>query len=340
MQHYDSVATIGATPHLRPSWPLWGRFTLRTKIAIIAGLFILLTEVMILVPSTLRHRQTYLTDLLSRAHLSVLYLQNAPHLHTNTHAIDDALMHNRIWEIRLKENPDGELFVVGDHLEEPHKRTNLDTEYLYEEMIDIIHLFQRKYYYGLVESVSPINEKYHVSVHFDREILAQSVREFVNRIILLSFFIATLTGLVLYVVLTYFLVRPLQKLINNIESFQQSPHDSSLVLQPSNNKDEIGDLERKLSYMETQVTTAFKRQQALVALGGNVTRINHDLRGLLGNVSLLNDQLLDVQDANIHRLASKIDEITERAVSICSRTMDYVRGGEISVQMEAIAWDT
>jgi signal transduction histidine kinase len=56
-----------------------------------------------------------------------------------------------------------------------------------------------------------------------------------------------------------------------------------------------------------------------------VAKISHDLRGILSTAQLVSDRLSDSQDPNVRRLAPTVIASIDRAIALCSQTLDYAR---------------
>jgi signal transduction histidine kinase len=68
-----------------------------------------------------------------------------------------------------------------------------------------------------------------------------------------------------------------------------------------------------------------QQKSRLAALGLAVSKINHDLRNLLGSAQLFSDRLLTLPDPNVQRFAPKLVHALERAIAYCQSTLSYGR---------------
>src|SRR5213595_187699 len=67
--------------------------------------------------------------------------------------------------------------------------------------------------------------------------------------------------------------------------------------------------------------------RSLAALGTAVTKINHDLRAILATARLVSDGLADSAAPEVRRVAPRLFEAIDRAVALCTRTLDFSREG-------------
>jgi len=58
-----------------------------------------------------------------------------------------------------------------------------------------------------------------------------------------------------------------------------------------------------------------------------VTKINHDLRAILSTARLVSDGLADSAAPEVRRVAPRLFEAIDRAVALCTRTLDFSREG-------------
>ena len=72
----------------------------------------------------------------------------------------------------------------------------------------------------------------------------------------------------------------------------------------------------------------FKQKTRLAAIGAAVAKINHDLRNSLATAMLASDRLADVDDPEVRRVVPRLYTSIDRAVELCSQTLNYVGGAE------------
>src|SRR5581483_6681579 len=65
----------------------------------------------------------------------------------------------------------------------------------------------------------------------------------------------------------------------------------------------------------------------LAALGTAVTKINHDLRSILATARLVSDGLAESAAPEVRRVAPRLLAAIDRAVALCTRTLDFSREG-------------
>jgi signal transduction histidine kinase len=110
-------------------------------------------------------------------------------------------------------------------------------------------------------------------------------------------------------------------------TFRDDPEDASRVIVPSARRDEIGLTERELAVLQETVRRALGQRARLAALGTAVTKINHDLRNILATARLVTDGLSASAAAEVQRVTPRLIDAIDRAIALCSRTLDYSREG-------------
>ena len=146
-----------------------------------------------------------------------------------------------------------------------------------------------------------------------------------RNIFLLSLIVAVMTAVVLYVIVSFVLIVPIRRLTANIVAYRQAPENASLIITPTARKDEIGILERQLAEMETSIFSMLRQRRHLADLGLAVAKINHDLRNTLTSAQLLSDQVANLDDPKVQRLAPRLVQSIDRAIGFAQSVLDYGR---------------
>ena len=122
----------------------------------------------------------------------------------------------------------------------------------------------------------------------------------------------------------------------NMVHFRQDPEDTSRIIVPSGRRDEIGTAERELGEMQRQLSGVLLQKTRLAQLGLAVSKINHDLRGMLANAQLLSDRLTAIPDPTVQRFAPKLIASLDRAINFCNDTLRFGRAEEAAPRRELL----
>jgi signal transduction histidine kinase len=156
------------------------------------------------------------------------------------------------------------------------------------------------------------------------------------RILTLSIIISLITATLVYVSLQWLMVRPILQLTESMTRFRERPEDETAAIRPGTRRDEIGVAERELATMQTDLRQALIEKTRLAALGAAVAKINHDLRNTLSTAVLASDRLGSVSDPEVQRVLPQLYKAIDRAVALCSRTLDFVQDVRASVRRERL----
>ncbi len=143
-------------------------------------------------------------------------------------------------------------------------------------------------------------------------------------------------GVLLFFVLQHQFVRPVTAIIERLAWFARNPQDKYPATPASNRRDEIGDLERGVLSMQGSLRALLQRRDREAALGASVSRINHDLRNVLQTAAVTSDRIRATQDPAVRKLVPLLVTAVERAVQICTRTLDYHRFGATPIKLAAV----
>jgi signal transduction histidine kinase len=166
-----------------------------------------------------------------------------------------------------------------------------------------------------------------VEVLLDEAPLRHEMWAFGVRVVELSVVISLTTAALVYLSLQWLLVRPMRRITTSMVLFRDDPEDASRRIVPSGRRDEIGAAETELAQLQETVRQALGQRARLAALGTAVTKINHDLRAILATARLVSDGLADSAAPEVRRVAPRLFEAIDRAVALCTRTLDFSREG-------------
>lgn len=146
-----------------------------------------------------------------------------------------------------------------------------------------------------------------------------------RNIFILSLIVAVMTAAALYIIVRNILIVPIRRLTTSIVGFREAPENAMLIAASSSRRDEIGVLERELEAMERDIFSMLRQRRHLADLGMAVTKINHDLRNTLTSAQMLSDQVANVEDPKVQRLAPRLVHSIDRAIGFAQQVIDYGR---------------
>jgi signal transduction histidine kinase len=302
--------------------------SLSARLLVLTIFFVMLSEVLIFVPSVARFRMTYFDNHLAAGHLATLALEASP-----TGKIDEALTKRLLADVGahavILHRPNGMVFMLDSPVA-PQPDVTFDLTK------GNVPVWIRRSLETLASSgnrvmrvlgPAPTEPEATVELLLDEAPLRAQMWAFGVRILELSVVISLITAALVYLSLQWLLVRPMRRITASMTYFREDPEDASRRIAPSGRRDEIGGAERELGMLQETVRQALGQHARLAALGTAVTKINHDLRAILATARLVSDGLADSPAPEVRRVAPRLFEAIDRAVALCTRTLDFSRDG-------------
>jgi signal transduction histidine kinase len=312
--------------------------SLSARLLVLTIFFVMLGEVLIFVPSVARFRMTYFEDHVAAAHIATLALLASP-----TGKLDQALTDELLAEVGAHaitlRRPNGMVQML-DGPEPPKADLNLVIgggnvpiwiQRSFETLTSTGNRVMR------VTGTSPFEPDTKVEILLDEQPLREAMWQFAGRIFQLSIILSVVAAVLVYLSLQWLLVRPMRRITASMASFSLDPEDASRVIVPRGGRDEIGQAETELAAMQETVRQALGQRARLAALGTAVTKINHDLRNILATARLVTDGLTTSAASEVRRIAPRLIDAIDRAIALCSRTLDFSREGALPVSPSRFA---
>lgn len=302
--------------------------SLSAKLLLLTIFFVMLCEVLIFVPSVARYRMTWLDNHIAAGHLAVLALSASPNGQVDPALRNELLRHVGAHAVILH-RPDGVVQML-DSPTPPKPDATFDVT-KGNVPIWIQRSFETLFSTGnrvmRVVGPSPMNPDTTVEVLLDEAPLRHELRRFGWRILQLSVAISLTTAALVYLTLQWLLVWPMRRITANMTAFREDPEDASRRIVPGGGRDEIGRAESELAMLQETVRQALGQHARLAALGSAVTKINHDLRAILATARLVSDGLAASAAPEVRRVAPRLFEAIDRAVALCTSTLNFSREG-------------
>ena len=302
--------------------------SLSARLLVLTIFFIMLGEVLIFVPSVARYRMSYFEDHIAGAHLATLALLASPTGKLDQALTDELLAEVGVHSITLR-RPNGMVRMLDGP--EPPKA---DVNFVIgggNVPIWIQRSFETLFSSGnrvmKVTGSSSFEPDTKVEILLDEQPLREAMWQFAGRIFQLSMILSLIAAVLVFFSLQWLLVRPMRRITASMASFSLDPEDASRVIVPRGGRDEIGQAETELATMQETVRQALGQRARLAALGTAVPKITHDLRTSLATARLVTDGLTTSAAPEVRRVAPRLIDAVDRAIALCSRTLDFSREG-------------
>ncbi len=304
--------------------------SLSAKLLVLTIFFVMLSEVLIYAPSVGRYRKVYLEARIADAHLATLALEATPDQMVGEDLERELLDHARAYGVVTHRAGLPKLMLLRDMPPKIDLMVDLRQTSFAGYIIDAFEtLAQGDNRVLRLFGMSPKDAKVLIEVILDEAPMRAEMYDYSERILMLSIMISLFTATLVYLSLHWLMVLPMRRLTENMTAFSEAPEDSARLIAPSRRGDEIGVAERQLRAMQTGLRAALKQKERLAALGTAVTKINHDLRNILATASLVSGRLESVDDPEVKRVTPTLFKAIDRAVTLCSQTLDYARGDTV-----------
>ena len=169
--------------------------------------------------------------------------------------------------------------------------------------------------------------------------LKQELWQYLWRLILVVAFVSTLAGVLVYLSLNFFLVRPMQRITNAMERFRADPDDPAARVGLSGRRDEIGRAEAELDRMQADLRAALNSRARLAALGEAVAKINHDLRNMLTSAQIASERLAALKDPKVSQALPRLERALDRAVKLATDVLTYGKTQEAAPEPRPVPLD-
>ena len=288
---------------------------------------VLVAQVLILGPSLGRAHLDWLANRIAASHLAALALEAAPD-QTVDEALEEDLLRLAGVEMVSLRRQDQRVLALARPLDGTVSATiDLATTGVLRAALSAFSvLISREDRLIRVIGPSPKQPEVRVDIVLQASPLRQDLARAFASLVVEALAISASAGALMFLVLNWLLVRPMRRLTRSIVAFRLDPEAAQPPV-PRTGRDEIGVAMRELAAMQDELRRALWQKSRLAALGAAVTRINHDLRGILAAALLVSDRLTGSADPKVREVAPTLLAAIDRAVALCRQTLAYAREG-------------
>ena len=301
------------------------RFGLSGKLLVLTILFVMIAEVLIYVPLVANFRVNWLRDHLAGAYTAALVLEAAPSGMVPESLAKQILDSIGARAVAMKMGTSRRLLAVGDAPPPVTHDFDMREVYTFNSIVDaFMTMLDTKNDVMRVVGPAPMGGDF-IELVMDEPPLRKAMLRYSVNLLLLSLLVIGIAAAFVYLVLHYLFVRPMRRITGNMVAFRADPENADRIIVPSGRADEIGTAEQELATMQAELASMLQQKNRLAALGLAVSKINHDLRNLLGSAQLISDRLSSLPDPGVQRFAPKLMRALERAIAFCQSTLSYGR---------------
>jgi len=300
------------------------------SVKIIATLIvvILAVEVVIYLPSAANFRQGWLTDRLRVGIVAARVLDAVPDAMNLPRMLTDRLLTSaEALAIVYRREGQSQLIEL-ENAEIPHEVVTIDMRQ--RDPATLILGALETLFLGSNRTLRIVGEEDGmpdrvIEVLMPEAPLRADLLVYSRNLFFLSLILAIITSAVLYVFVSRILIAPIRRLTGNMVEFSEAPESAALIVAPTTRRDELGIMQRQLAAMESDIYSMLRQRRHLADLGLAVSKINHDLRNTLTSAQLLSDQVANLDDPKVQRLAPRLVQSIDKAIGFAQSVLDYGR---------------
>jgi signal transduction histidine kinase len=305
------------------------------KVLVLTVLFVMMGEVLIFLPSIANFRIVWLKERVATAEIAALAAEAAPGGRISDQLRKELLKGAKVRAVSLKRNRVNELILRDDS--DPRIERVYDIRerqwlaWIVDAFMVLAHRADRSI--GVID-IPPNMSGETIEIALDEVPLRTAMFTYARNILILSIILSLIVAALIFVALNWVLVRPMQRITMSMLDFSSNPENPKHVITPSERSDEIGIAERELHHMQHELSTVLQNKSRLAALGLAVSKVSHDLRGMLSSTQLLSDRLAMIDDPTVKKLAPKLIASLDRAITFCAQTLKFGRAQEAPPRRE------
>ena len=314
--------------HVAAAWALVAH-SLSGRLLLLTILYVLLTEVLILLPTLGRYHRSLLESHIASAEIAILPFTEPGGEQLSQDLRSQLLARAGAAAVMLTRPDQKELFLAHDEPSHFDLTIDLREQNVFTQIAGALDCLLRGGDRILhVVATTRIVHAQTVEVITGESPIRADLLSYAGRLVLVALAISLATGVLVFLSLYAVLVRPMGRLTRAMVRFRDNPEDASRIVETSERKDEIGQAERELASMQRDILGFLQQKARLAALGSAVAKIQHDLRNILASAQLASDRLADIDDPLVKRLAPRIVSSLDHAVNLATRTLRFGRADE------------
>jgi signal transduction histidine kinase len=311
--------------------------TLSGRFLLLTILFVMLAEVLILLPSIARFRADYLLLRLEKAQIASLALLTtdeviAPDLEA------ELLVNAGVFNVVLRRDEVRQLVLSSPIPAAVYGTYDLRTSGPWELIRDALDVLRDPTNQVIRVIGNPVQQAgLLIEITMETGPLRAAMVDYGLRILVLSALISAVTAVLLFISVQRMIVTPIQRVVRHMQAYAEAPEDARRVIAPTSPVVELRAAEEALESMQKQLTGALRQKERLAQLGGAVAKISHDLRNILTTAQLFADRIEGSADPMVARAAPKLVGSISRAVNLCESTLAFGKAEEPPPRLARLA---
>jgi signal transduction histidine kinase/uncharacterized membrane protein YdjX (TVP38/TMEM64 family) len=304
----------------RPSWP----GGLSARLLMLTALFVMVAELFILAPSLAAFEDDWLAGRVHDAELAALAVKASPAGVVSNRIAGELLVGAGVKSVAVASDGVQRLLLRGPHMTRTPDLVDLRRRNFADWLAaPFITLGPGEPRMLRVVARPQFSEGDAIDIVVEEAPLKRDLTAYMLRLLGVSALVSVIAGVLVYLTLNAFLVRPMQRITRAMERFRARPEDPLARLKLSGRRDEIGRAEAELDRMQEDLKTALQSRARLAALGEAVAKINHDLRNMLSSAQLVTERLARSGDPGVSQALPRLERALDRAVGLAENVLAY-----------------
>lgn len=307
------------------------RNRLSSKLLLLTALAVLITEVLIFVPSIANMRVRWLSSRLDTVEAVAEVLTASGAMDVPREVQDKVLLATGTKAIALREAGASRLLAMSEMPGDIHQVIDVDNV---SEAAAIWDAFSTLFNGGdrtlrIYGSISPSSAPDRtIEIVTSDAPLRHAMLVYARNVAFISLIISIIAASLIYLIIHEMLLRPVRIMHRQMINFAAEPDNPARILVPDGRTDEFGIAQRQVAHIQSNLQRTLKEQKHLADLGLAVSKINHDMRNILASAQLMSDRLADTEDPMVQRFAPKLIRTLSRAISYSESVIAYGRSQE------------
>lgn len=304
------------------------RNTLSGRFLLLTILFVLLAEVLIIVPSIARFREDYIISRLERAQIASLALLTTDGM-IDPKVEEELLRNAEVFNVVLRRDEARQLVLSSPIPGQIWRTYDMRTASTWDLIRSAFATLLEPQGHIIRVIGDPVKQAgLVIEATMDTAPMRAAMIDYGKRILAMSALISLLAAALLFLAVRSLFVTPIRRLVRHMTVYAEAPEDARRVIVPEARVAELREAEDALEQMQRQLTGALKQKERLAQLGGAVAKISHDLRNILTTAQLFADRMEDSDDPAVKRAAPKLVGSISRAVNLCESTLTFGKAEE------------
>jgi signal transduction histidine kinase/uncharacterized membrane protein YdjX (TVP38/TMEM64 family) len=321
-----------STPPAKRTWPLAWRWPawlhwpggLSARLLLLTALFVMAAELLILGPALAAFEVDWLKGRVHDAELASLAVKAAPAGVVSHQMASELLTGAGVKLVAVSTDGVRHLMIQGPYLPRTPELIDLRQQTFADWLTAPFGTLARRDPVTLrVVDRLQFSEGDFIEILVDEAPLKRDLTANLLRVLGVSALVSVIAGVLVYLTLNAFLVRPMQRITRAMELFRARPEDPKARLKLSGRHDEIGRAEAELDRMQEDLRQALQSRARLAALGEAVAKINHDLRNMLSSAQMVTERLARSGDPSVSQALPRLERALDRAVRLAENVLAY-----------------